>query len=104
MAWADPELPDLRPGDERTALVQRLDMYRAIAAGALADVGDRGAVVAGFGKDGEGGLEDLGRPGLRSPAPSPAIFTRVGGLWGSGQLNPALLAKYLYGHSTSRGM
>jgi hypothetical protein len=26
---------DLRPGDERTALVQRLDQYRAVAAAAL---------------------------------------------------------------------
>jgi hypothetical protein len=30
--------PDLRPGDERTALVQRLDQYRAVAAGALVDL------------------------------------------------------------------
>jgi hypothetical protein len=29
---------DLRPGDERTALVQRLDQYRAIAAAALVDL------------------------------------------------------------------
>ena len=31
--------PDLRPADERTALVQRLDRYRAIAAAALVDLG-----------------------------------------------------------------
>jgi hypothetical protein len=31
-------LPDLRPGDERTALVQRLDLYRATAAAALVDL------------------------------------------------------------------
>jgi hypothetical protein len=30
--------PDLRPRDERTALVQRLDRYRAIVAAALVDV------------------------------------------------------------------
>lgn len=30
--------PDLRPGDERTALLQRLDQYRSIAAAALVDV------------------------------------------------------------------
>lgn len=30
--------PDLRPEDERTALVQRLDRYRAIAAACLVDV------------------------------------------------------------------
>jgi hypothetical protein len=30
--------PDLQPEDERTALVQRLDQYRAIAAAALDDV------------------------------------------------------------------
>jgi hypothetical protein len=30
--------PDLQPGDERTALVQRLDQYRAIAAAALVDL------------------------------------------------------------------
>jgi uncharacterized protein DUF664 len=30
--------PDLRPGDERTALVQRLDRYRAIASAALVDL------------------------------------------------------------------
>lgn len=35
---ADPVLPDLRPEDERTALVQRLDQYRAIVASALVDV------------------------------------------------------------------
>ena len=33
-----PADPDLQPGDERTALVQRLDHYRSIAAAALADV------------------------------------------------------------------
>lgn len=38
MDAAQPVYPDLRPGDERTALVQRLDQYRAIASGALADV------------------------------------------------------------------
>lgn len=30
--------PDLQPDDERTALVQRLDQYRGIAAAALVDV------------------------------------------------------------------
>ena len=30
--------PDLQPGDERTALVQRLDQYRAIATAALIDL------------------------------------------------------------------
>lgn len=30
--------PDLRPGDERTALTQRLDLYRALAVSALVDV------------------------------------------------------------------
>ena len=30
--------PDLQPEDERTAILQRLDQYRAIAVGALADV------------------------------------------------------------------
>ena len=30
--------PDLRPEDERTGLVQRLDQYRAIAAASLADL------------------------------------------------------------------
>ena len=33
-----PAYPDLQPGDERSALVQRLDQYRAIAATALVDV------------------------------------------------------------------
>ena len=33
-----PVLPDLRPEDERTALVQRLDQYRTIAASALFDI------------------------------------------------------------------
>src|SRR3954470_24322713 len=31
-------LPELQPGDERTALGQRLDQYRAITAAALVDV------------------------------------------------------------------
>lgn len=35
---ARPAEPDLQPTDERTALVQRLDQYRAIASAALADV------------------------------------------------------------------
>ena len=35
MTGADLPHPDLQPGDERTALVQRLDQYRAIAAAAL---------------------------------------------------------------------
>ncbi len=34
----EPPHPDLRPEDERTALVQRLDQYRAIAASALREV------------------------------------------------------------------
>ena len=34
---ARPVEPDLQPEDERTALVQRLDQYRAIAVAALAD-------------------------------------------------------------------
>ena len=38
MAPADLPRPDLQPGDERTALVQRLDQYRAIAADALVDL------------------------------------------------------------------
>lgn len=38
MAGAQPVYPDLRPDNERTALVQRLDHYRAIAVGALVDV------------------------------------------------------------------
>lgn len=33
-----PADPDLQPEDERCALVQRLDQYRAIAAAALVDV------------------------------------------------------------------
>jgi hypothetical protein len=33
-----PAYPDLQPDDERTALVQRLDHYRAIVAAALVDV------------------------------------------------------------------
>jgi hypothetical protein len=39
VAAADVPQPELRPGDERTALEQRLDRYRAIAAAALVDVG-----------------------------------------------------------------
>jgi len=35
---AGPALPDRRPEDERTAVVQRLDQYRAIAAAALVGV------------------------------------------------------------------
>lgn len=35
---AGPAEPDLQPEDERTALVQRLDQYRAIASAALVDV------------------------------------------------------------------
>jgi hypothetical protein len=35
---ADLPHPDLQPGDERTALVQRLDQYRATAAAALVDL------------------------------------------------------------------
>ena len=38
MADAQPVYPDLQPKDERSALVQRLDQYRAIAAAALVDV------------------------------------------------------------------
>lgn len=38
MAGAQPTYPDLQPKDERSALVQRLDQYRAIAAAALVDV------------------------------------------------------------------
>ncbi len=33
-----PQLPDLQPEDERTALVQRLDHYRAIASAALSGI------------------------------------------------------------------
>ncbi len=35
MSAVPPPHPDLQPGDERTALEQRLDQYRAIAAAAL---------------------------------------------------------------------
>jgi hypothetical protein len=35
---ADPHYPDLRPDDERTALLQRLDQYRTITLNALVDV------------------------------------------------------------------
>jgi len=35
---AEAEHPDLRPEEERTALVQRLDQYRAITAAALVDL------------------------------------------------------------------
>ena len=38
VARAEKEHPDLQPDDERTALVQRLDQYRAIATAALADL------------------------------------------------------------------
>jgi len=38
MTVASPAHPDLQPPDELTALVQRLDQYRTIAATALADV------------------------------------------------------------------
>jgi hypothetical protein len=38
VAGAETEHPDLLPEDERTALVQRLDHYRAIAAAALRDL------------------------------------------------------------------
>lgn len=38
MTVVPPRHPDLRPEDERTALVQRLDQYRAVAAAALVDV------------------------------------------------------------------
>ena len=38
MAVFSPMEPDLQPDDERTALLQRLDQYRAIAAAALDDV------------------------------------------------------------------
>lgn len=37
MSIDQPRKPALQPGDERTALVQRLDQYRAIAANALAE-------------------------------------------------------------------
>lgn len=36
MTWAESVHPDLRPGNERIALVQRLDQYRATVAAALA--------------------------------------------------------------------
>ncbi len=38
MAGAETEHPDLQPEDERTALVQRLDQYRAIATAPLIDL------------------------------------------------------------------
>ena len=38
MAVTRPPRPDLQPDDERAALVQRLDQYRAIATAALEDV------------------------------------------------------------------
>jgi len=38
VAPAETEHPDLQPEDERTALVQRLDQYRAIATAALRDL------------------------------------------------------------------
>lgn len=38
MTGAQPAYPDLQPEDEHQALVQRLDQYRALAAGSLADV------------------------------------------------------------------
>ncbi len=38
MIGAQPGYPDLQPEDERSALIQRLDQYRTIAAGALVDV------------------------------------------------------------------
>ena len=38
MTGADTGHPDLQPEDERTALVQRLDQYRAIATAALIDL------------------------------------------------------------------
>ena len=38
VAAADWPQPDLQPGDERTALGQRLDHYRAIAAAALVNL------------------------------------------------------------------
>jgi hypothetical protein len=38
MTGAETELPDLRPEDERTALVQRLDHYRSITMAALVDL------------------------------------------------------------------
>jgi hypothetical protein len=38
MPVAEHAQPELQPGDERTALVQRLDQYRAIATAALIDL------------------------------------------------------------------
>lgn len=38
MAVSPPVVPQLQPDDERTALLQRLDQYRAIVAAALVDV------------------------------------------------------------------
>ena len=38
MAVSPPATPDLQPDNERTALLQRLDYYRAIVAAALVDV------------------------------------------------------------------
>jgi hypothetical protein len=38
MAGAKPVYPDLQPDNERSALIQRLDQYRAIAVGTLVDV------------------------------------------------------------------
>lgn len=38
MERQDPVYPDLQPADERSALVQRLDQYRAIVAAAVVDV------------------------------------------------------------------
>jgi hypothetical protein len=35
---AEPKHPDLQPADERTALAQRLDQYRAILSASLADL------------------------------------------------------------------
>jgi hypothetical protein len=39
MTGAEPEHPDLQPENERTALVQRLDHYRAVAAASLTGLG-----------------------------------------------------------------
>ena len=38
MPGAEAEHPDLQPDNERTALVQRLDHYRAVASGSLTDL------------------------------------------------------------------
>jgi hypothetical protein len=38
VTWTGPVHPDLQPDDERTALVQRLDQYRATVTAALADL------------------------------------------------------------------